>query len=248
MGRPPLTRTLIALASGATLAGALAACDNNSAPANADLIAGKRAFVKSCGSCHTLSRAGTKGTQGPNLDDAFRESLSEGFGRNTVRGVVFRQSQQPARLPKTSPVIMPAKLVHGKLAHDVAAYVASVVALPGKDVGRLGNAVAVAGAGKPVAASGGKLLMPADPTGQLAYVTKKATAPAGPLEIDSKNASSTPHDIAIEGNGLKQEDGKTVSNGAVSTIKVNLKPGTYTYFCTLPGHRAAGMQGTLTVK
>ena len=63
-------------------------------------------------------------------------------------------------------------------------------------------------------------MMPADPNGQLAYITKKATAPAGALEIDSKNASSTPHDIAIEGNGVK-EDGKTVSGGGVSTITVD---------------------------
>jgi plastocyanin len=89
--------------------------------------------------------------------------------------------------------------------------------------------------------------MPADPNGQLAYITKKATAPAGKLEIDSKNASSTPHDIAIEGNGVK-EGGKTVSNGGVSTISVSLKPGTYTYYCSLPGHRAGGMFGQLTVK
>lgn len=247
MGRPPLTRTLLGLTAGATLAAALSACATDDVPPNADLIAGKQAFVKSCGSCHTLSHAGTKGIVGPNLDDAFREALSEGFGRNTVRGVVYRQTQQPARLKKTNPVYMPPKLVQGKLAHDVAAYVASVVAVPGKDTGRLATAVAVAGAGKPVAAKGGKLEMPADPNGQLAYVTKVATAPAGKLEIDSKNASSTLHDISIEGNGVSQT-GKTVSNGGVSTITVDLKPGTYAYFCTLPGHRAGGMEGKLTVK
>ena len=63
MGRTPLTKTLISLAAGATLAGALAACGTDSVPKNADLVAGKQAFVKSCGSCHTLSRAGTKGTR-----------------------------------------------------------------------------------------------------------------------------------------------------------------------------------------
>ena len=107
--------------------------------------------------------------------------------------------------------------------------------------------MAAAGAGKPVAAKGGKLDMPADPSGQLAYITKVATAPAGPLQIDSKNESSVPHDIAIEGNGV-DEGGKTVQGGGVSTVSVTLKAGEYTYYCTLPGHREGGMLGKLTVK
>jgi uncharacterized cupredoxin-like copper-binding protein/mono/diheme cytochrome c family protein len=247
MGRTPLYKTLITLAAGAMLATALAACGTDTVPSDVDLIAGKKAFVKSCGSCHTLNRAGTKGTQGPNLDDAFARSLLDGLGRDTVRGVVFTQINHPARLRPDNPVLMPAKLVEGRLAKDVASYVASVASLPGKDTGRLGSAVAAAGAGKPVVAKSGKLEMPADPSGQLAYITKVASAPAGQLEIDSKNASSTPHDIAIEGNGVK-ENGKTVSNGGVSTISVSLKPGDYTYFCSLPGHREGGMLGKLTVK
>lgn len=229
------------------MAVSLAACSNDKVAKNVDLVAGKKAFVKSCGSCHTLARAGTQGTVGPNLDNAFAESLSEGFGRNTVMGVVREQIAHPARLPRTSPVFMPQNVVTGKTVQNVASYVASVVAVPGKDTGRLASAVPVAGAGKSAVAKDGKLEMPADPNGQLAYVTKQATAPAGKLEIDSKNVTSTPHDIAITGNGVHQV-GKTVSNGGVSMISVNLKPGKYTYFCTLPGHRAAGMQGTLTVK
>jgi len=233
--------------AGATLAAALTACGTDAVPQNADLIAGKKAFVKSCGSCHVLNRAGTKGNVGPNLDEAFRRSLSEGFGRDTVRGVIFTQIIHPARLKKDNPVYMPPKLVEGKLAEDVAAYVASVASLSGKDTGRLASAVPAAGAGKPVAAKDGKLEMPADPSGQFAYISKVATASAGPLEIDSKNESSTPHDIAIEGNGVK-EGGKTVAGGGVSTVSVTLKAGKYTYYCTLPGHREGGMLGTLTVK
>ena len=103
---------------------------------------------------------------------------------------------------------MPANLVDGKLAYDVAAYVASVASRPGKDTGKLATAVAAPGAGKPVAAKNGKLQMPADANGQLAYITKEATAEPGPLEVLSKNPSSTPHDIAIEGNGV-DEKGET---------------------------------------
>jgi uncharacterized cupredoxin-like copper-binding protein len=194
-----------------------------------------------------LNRAGTKGNTGPNLDDAFRVSLSEGFGRDTVRGVVFAQIRHPARLQKSSEVYMPPNLVKGKLAHDVAAYVASVASKAGKDTGRLGSAVAAAGAGKPVAAKGGKLEMPADPNGQLAYVTKVATAPKGSIEIDSENASGTPHNIALEGPGV-DEKGAIVQNGGVSKITADLKPGSYVYYCSVPGHREGGMEGKLTVK
>ena len=62
-----------------------------------------------------------------------------------------------------------------------------------------------------------------------------------------KNASSVPHDIAIKGNGVT-EAGKVVSNGGTSTVSTSLKPGTYTFYCTVDGHEAAGMKGTLTVK
>ncbi|MEA2156259.1 MAG: hypothetical protein QOE11_2399 [Solirubrobacteraceae bacterium] len=247
MDGTPLKNRLIGVAVCGVLAAGLSACENDNVPRNADLIAGKKAFSQKCGSCHTLNRAGTKGTQGPNLDDAFRQSLKEGFGRDTIHGVVFDQIRHPAAVRKNSPAYMPPKLVSGKLAFDVASYVASVASRPGKDAGKLLTAVPAAGAGKPVAASAGKLALPADPNGQLAYITKKATAPAGKLQIDSKNAASIPHDIALEGNGVN-EQGKVVQGGATSTISVTLKAGTYTFYCSVPGHRQGGMEGTLTVK
>jgi plastocyanin len=230
---------------GGVLIGALGACGSESH--DRDIVAGKVEFVKNCGGCHTLARAGTKGTQGPNLDEAFRESLSEGMGRNTVEGAVHHQILHPARVPKNDPVYMPAKIVTGDKAKDVAAYVARVAAAGGKDTGRLAEAVKPAGAGKPAVEKDGVLSIPADPNGQLAYVTKQATATAGKVEIDSKNDASIPHDIAIEGNGVS-EKGEPVQGGGVSKISVDLKPGDYTYYCTLPGHRAAGMEGKLTVK
>lgn len=229
------------------MAAGLGACGSGAAPDDADLVAGKQAFVKSCSACHILNRADTKGTVGPDLDVAFRTALSEGFGRGTVRGVVLQQILHPARLPTDSPAYMPPKLVEGQAAADVAAYVASVAALPGEDTGRLGSAVAAPGAGKTAVAKDGKLEIAADPNGQLAYVTKKATASPGPLKIDSPNESSVVHDIAIDDNGVS-EDGDDVVDGGVSTISFTAKAGTYDYFCTLPGHREAGMEGVLTVK
>jgi plastocyanin len=81
----------------------------------------------------------------------------------------------------------------------------------------------------------------------LQFVSSTATASAGPVVIRSKNPQSLGHDIAIRGNGVDMK-GDIVSDGGVSTITISdLKPGTYTYYCSVPGHEAAGMKGTLTV-
>jgi len=88
----------------------------------------------------------------------------------------------------------------------------------------------------------------ADPNGQLAYTTTETTAKAGQVTIDFTNPQGLTHDVAIEGaNG--EQVGKTdlIAESATSTT-VDLKPGTYTYYCTVPGHREAGMEGTLVVK
>ena len=230
---------------GGVLIGALGAC--GSASHDRDVVAGKVDFVKNCGACHVLERAGTKGTQGPNLDEAFRRALNDGMGRNTVEGVVHDQIMNPARVPEGDPIYMPAKIVTGDAAKNVAAYVAQVAAAGGKDAGRLADAVRPAASNKPIPAENGVLQMPADPSGQLAYASTKATADAGELQVDSKNDASIPHDIALEGNGVN-EKGETVQDGGVSTVSADVQAGDYTYFCTLPGHRAAGMEGILTVK
>ena len=88
----------------------------------------------------------------------------------------------------------------------------------------------------------------ADPNGQLAYTTTEASAKAGDVTIDFNNPQSLTHDVAIEDSG-GEEVGKTdlIGNEETSTT-VKLKPGTYTFYCSVPGHREAGMEGTLTVK
>jgi plastocyanin len=79
------------------------------------------------------------------------------------------------------------------------------------------------------------------------YVKSSVTAKAGPVVIHSMNPQSVGHDISLNGNGVNLH-GKIVSNGGVSVIAIqDLKPGTYTYYCSVPGHEAAGMKGTLTV-
>ena len=88
----------------------------------------------------------------------------------------------------------------------------------------------------------------ADPSGALAFTADSAEAKAGKVTVNFTNSSPVPHDVAIE-DSSGEEVGKTdlVSEGSAATT-VNLKPGTYTFYCTVPGHREAGMEGTLTVK
>ena len=83
---------------------------------------------------------------------------------------------------------------------------------------------------------------------ELAYDQKSASAKAGSVTIDFQNNESISHDVAIEspsGDTVGQTD--LVASGTANTT-VDLQPGTYQFFCTVPGHRQAGMQGTLTVK
>jgi plastocyanin len=225
---------------------ALAGCGGVKSADNPNLIAGKVAFVAKCGACHTLARAETKGVVGPDLDESFRAALAEGEQRNTIRGVVEYQVRYP-----NPEGVMPKDLLGGSTLRDVAAYVAAVAAKPGKDTGLLATAVAPAGSGKPAEEKNGKLQIAASPTGQLAYVTNKATASAGAVTIAMPNMSGVTHDLAIqEGTGASGPVlGHTsfISKGNTS-VTVNLKPGKYIFFCQVPGHRAAGMEGVLTVK
>ena len=114
-----------------------------------------------------------------------------------------------------------------------------------------GESQAEQGAAKEESASGGSastLKFEADPNGELAYTTTSATAKAGKVTVDFDNPQALTHDVAIE-SASGEEVGATelIAEGSDSTT-VDLKPGTYTYFCTVPGHREAGMEGTLTVK
>jgi plastocyanin len=88
----------------------------------------------------------------------------------------------------------------------------------------------------------------ADPNGQLAFTATEATAEAGQVTIEFNNPQALPHDVKIESSSGDEIGGtETVSDGSNSAT-VNLKPGTYTFYCSVPGHRDAGMEGTLTVK
>ncbi len=98
------------------------------------------------------------------------------------------------------------------------------------------------------AGSGGAVDIEADPSGNLAFTSDTASAEAGDVTINFTNSSPVPHDVKIEGSSGEEIGGtETVSEGSESA-EVTLKPGTYTFYCSVPGHRQAGMEGTLTVK
>ena len=91
--------------------------------------------MQNCGSCHQLGRAGTQGQTGPSLDASFKAALDDGFNRATVEGIV---KDQIANVRKNS--AMPANLVTGSDATDVAAYVAYATSRSGEDQGALATA------------------------------------------------------------------------------------------------------------
>jgi plastocyanin len=96
--------------------------------------------------------------------------------------------------------------------------------------------------------AGGTLKFETDPNGALEYTTSKASTKAGDVTVDFNNPQPLEHDVAFE-DSSGETVGKTelVAEGTTST-SVELKPGTYTFYCTVPGHREAGMEGTLVVK
>ena len=223
----------------------------NLADSGTNLVNGKEKFVEQCSSCHVLARAGATGVTGPNLDEAFQRARKDGFGESTFEGLVHAQILNPAMNPQIDPksrrqTEMPAKLVTGEDAEDVAAYVASAAGKGGEDTGQLAQ-VGSAQAEGTAEAEGGVLEIPAQPDGSTAYEFADAEAPAGALTLRSPNESSVDHNIAVDGGGV-DEKGPVVKDGGVSEIKVDLEPGEYSFYCSVEGHREGGMEGKLTVK
>ena len=231
---------IFALAAAAACAAAVASgCGREEAD---DLVNGKTLFVQKCGSCHVLTRANATGVVGPNLDDAFGPARSDGLGEGTVKGVVERQI---ANVRRSS--IMPADLVTGQDSEDVAAYVAAVAGRPGEDTGELAQAGRPKVSKKPVVAKNGTLQIDADPSGALSFTAVNAEAPAGAVTFVMKNEAPVPHNIAVKDGGIDQT-GPVVRLGGTSELTANLKPGKYTFYCSVPGHEEGGMKGTLIVK
>ena len=236
------------VAGGVVMALALSGCTLKES--GTDVVNGKRLFAQHCSSCHTLKRAGATGTTGPDLDAAFARARKDGMGESTFEGVVHQQILNPSIKPQRDPEsggeagFMPANLVTGQDARDVAAYVAQAAAVPGEDQGRLA-AVGAQKAEGTVEAENGVLEIPMAEAG-LAFRFAEARAEAGTVGFVSENPQSVDHNIAVRGNGI-DEKGPVVQN-AVSELTVDLQPGEYEFYCSVPGHAEGGMRGTLIVE
>ena len=97
------------------------------------------------------------------------------------------------------------------------------------------------------AGPGSTLRLKADPSGKLAFNTKRLSAKAGKVTLVMSNPAALSHDVSIEGAGINKQ-GQVVGQGGTSTVSATLKPGRYTFYCSVPGHREGGMFGTLTVR
>ena len=119
-----MKKGLLLLAAAVLLAG----CGTGGLVKNGDKDLGKKLFVSKCGGCHQLAAAGTSGTIGPNLDDAFAEARSEGYKDTSIEDIVAGQIRAPGQYatgsgPGRLQANMPANLVKGKDLAAVAAFV-----------------------------------------------------------------------------------------------------------------------------
>jgi plastocyanin len=123
---------------------------------------------------------------------------------------------------------------------------ASVLALSACGGGGSSSSTTPAATGGGGGGGGSTVQISADPSGALKFEQTDVSATAGSITIDFTNMSSLPHDVRIEGNGASGGTDQITNSSTSATV--DLEPGTYTFFCSVDGHRAAGMEGTLTVK
>jgi plastocyanin len=96
---------------------------------------------------------------------------------------------------------------------------------------------------------GGSTVDISTPSGStLAFDQKDVSAKAGSVTIDFDNKQSLSHDVKVEDSSGQELGGTDLVSSGTANATVDLQPGTYTFFCSVPGHREAGMEGTLTVK
>jgi mono/diheme cytochrome c family protein len=124
---PKLIRPLLVLAALAATVVAASGCGTTTA----DTARGRNLFIQKCGVCHTLAEAGSAGTQGPNLDDAFASARESGQNSDTIEGIVKAQVEFPRPENGDPAVSMPSDIVTGQDLDDVIAYVGSVAGVPG---------------------------------------------------------------------------------------------------------------------
>lgn len=96
--------------------------------------------------------------------------------------------------------------------------------------------------------AGNALTLEANPEGQLKYNKTSLSATAGKVSIAFTNSSPLEHNVTVESSSGKILGATPTFKGATKVLTLDLKAGTFKFFCSVPGHRQAGMEGTLTVK
>jgi plastocyanin len=126
----------------------------------------------------------------------------------------------------------------------------SALALGVAACGNNNEAATTGGGGATTSAGGGggeTLKIAADPGGALKFDQTSLEASAGSVTIDFTNDSSLQHNVTLDGPGVEDEGTDTVT-GSSTSVTLDLQPGEYTFYCSVDGHRAAGMEGKLVVK
>ncbi len=178
----------------AIAAAVLAGCGTGGkavAPAHTDQGNGQKLFESKCAGCHVLAAAGSQGTTGPNLDDAFGPSRKQGFKQSTIQNVVLDQ----IRLASAP---MPKDLVTGQDAQDVAAFVAAVAGQGG-------------GKAKPRSAAGndGKAIFQSQCASCHTLKAANATGTTGPNFDQLKpDAARVQHQVEVGGGVMPAFKGK----------------------------------------
>jgi plastocyanin len=226
-------------------------------------------FQTNCGACHTLAAGGTDGVVGPNLDVllASGPESKQVVDGNCARVLSAVEGGVAGRMPAGILQGQDAKLVENFVARN-AAYVNPASTTGGSSSTTVSASQVNCGAPsapskqpspskpskakKPPApapsAAPSTLTVAADPTGQLAYQQTSLSTKAGSVKVDFTNQAPLQHDFCVQSQSGGQLGCTPVIQGASTSKTFNLKVGTYTFYCSVDGHEAAGMKGTLTVK
>jgi plastocyanin/mono/diheme cytochrome c family protein len=232
--------------------------------------AGRELFGEHCGVCHTLSAANAVGKVGPNLDLL---KPSESIVLHTIaNGCLPNPPASESAEICLGQGVMPSGVVQDRDARDVAQFVARVTggALgTGSSSGSGGSSAGssqsssssssssassttTSASSTSATAPSGKaqtIDIAASPAGLLKFTMASLTAKAGTITFVFTNKSPLPHNLTIQqGTNGKILGATPTFVGGTHSLTVTLTPGMYTYFCSVPGHRQAGMLGMLMVK
>lgn len=199
-----------------------------------------------CGTCHTLAAAGSTGETGPNLD----EFLAPDDTTEAVEEMIVDPNAEIAEgYPSNLMPMDYSQTLSQVEVHQLAEFLVATTPAnpnPKSESSSKPTSKSKSGSGAAEKSAGETLHLAASPT-QLAFDKKELTSKPGKVTIDFENPAPIEHDVAIE------ESGKLIAKTPLiiedkASVSAELKPGTYTFICTVPGHAEAGMEGTLVVK